>query len=358
MATATTDPPMLLRLPWEVTHGIMGYLHPHTVRRLQLVCRRAHRAFNLTGYTVVAKHLWFFVEAESRRRTLTDHARDVTAVELDILILASIAWFFVDPNYIVALIMKLGGIHCTSLRILLPEFRSLDELPPQPHPDITPILRAYSEAIDRGLPLRPPDLGLEDLYVDTDMQASTCTFALLWFSAVDAVDLFIEVIQRLESSDIPNIHTRLAPLLEIAFQSAATYGSIGTVRYLLDRGVDPRTADNYAIQLASENGHAAVVDALLETGLVDPSSEESYALGTAAENGHEEVVRMLLAHSNARPGDDSDYALRFALANGHVEIVKMLLETGECNPSSDDFFVLKEAARMGYEEILEALRLY
>ncbi|KAJ3116158.1 hypothetical protein HDU96_010267 [Phlyctochytrium bullatum] len=250
---ASTDPQRALRngggslltLPLEVAQSVIKYLHPHARRQEAAAGEqvRASRVFNLTGYTAVAKHLCYYVEAEARSM-LSDGGKATPAdiwfyggrnnpIDLarlrkfELQILRTIAWFFVDPNYIVALLVKYDGIHTFSLGILLPDFRCLNELPPQPHPDITPILRGFAEAIDRGLPLRPPQSN--HIPFRASQEPPTSEFVLLWLSSVDAVDMFIDVVQRLESSGTPDINRRLSPVMEHALLIAAGAGSIGTV---------------------------------------------------------------------------------------------------------------------------------
>ena len=47
--------------------------------------------------------------------------------------------------------------------------------------------------------------------------------------------------------------------------------------------------DNYAIRMASENGHTEVVKLLLAAG-VDAKADGNYAIRMASDNGHVEVV--------------------------------------------------------------------
>ena len=72
-------------------------------------------------------------------------------------------------------------------------------------------------------------------------------------------------------------------------------------------GLDPSADDNYAIRAASENGHIAVVDRLLQDGRVDPSADDNHAIRMASHCGHIAVVDRLLQDGTGRV-DPSAYA--------------------------------------------------
>ena len=55
----------------------------------------------------------------------------------------------------------------------------------------------------------------------------------------------------------------------------------------------------------------------------DVHADNDYALMVASENGHIEVVKILLEHG-ADVHADNDSALRYASSNGHVDAVKLL----------------------------------
>ncbi|EPZ35696.1 hypothetical protein O9G_006415, partial [Rozella allomycis CSF55] len=58
---------------------------------------------------------------------------------------------------------------------------------------------------------------------------------------------------------------------------------------------DPSTNDNYAIRLASRNGHVKISKYLLNHQRVDPSAYFNYAVRHASRRGQIEVVKLLLA---------------------------------------------------------------
>ena len=72
------------------------------------------------------------------------------------------------------------------------------------------------------------------------------------------------------------------------------------VKLLLDlpveRGVDPSSTDNHALEWASRNDHTSVVKLLLDLPVergVDPSDNNNSALLWASKNSHVSVVKLL-----------------------------------------------------------------
>jgi ankyrin repeat protein len=54
---------------------------------------------------------------------------------------------------------------------------------------------------------------------------------------------------------------------------------------------------------------------------VDPSADNNWAIRLASCNGHVEVVRLLLNDNRVNPSELDNYAIRWASHNGHVEVV-------------------------------------
>jgi ankyrin repeat protein len=117
------------------------------------------------------------------------------------------------------------------------------------------------------------------------------------------------------------------------FKYACQQGSTEIVRLLFEpeRGVDPSTADNHALIIASIHGHTEIVRLLLDLPLergVDPSARDNMALRCASENGRTKIVRLLLdlpLERGVNPATNDNYALRKAGYYGHTEIVRLLL---------------------------------
>ena len=82
--------------------------------------------------------------------------------------------------------------------------------------------------------------------------------------------------------------------MEQQLGQAAKNGDIAQVRQLIAAGVNPAAMDNWAIQLASLNGHTEVVRLLLSDPRVNPAANNNNAIIWASRNGHLGVVRLLL----------------------------------------------------------------
>eukprot|EP01117_Protostelium_nocturnum_P014639 TRINITY_DN5592_c0_g2_i2.p1 TRINITY_DN5592_c0_g2~~TRINITY_DN5592_c0_g2_i2.p1 ORF type:complete len:330 (+),score=55.27 TRINITY_DN5592_c0_g2_i2:34-1023(+) len=93
---------------------------------------------------------------------------------------------------------------------------------------------------------------------------------------------------------------------------------------LLKYGADPSADDCYALQVAAERGHAAIVETLLNKEGVDPSVNDHHAIFHAAKYGHEKVVEVLLKDT------DDEYVkntrmLDAALTHDKWEVIYVLM---------------------------------
>jgi ankyrin repeat protein len=137
---------------------------------------------------------------------------------------------------------------------------------------------------------------------------------------------------------------------ETPLMAASHAGSLATVRLLAEAGADVNAADTFqkqtALMWAAEQGHTAVVDALLAakadpnrkahvTGLeerkhADHATGGFTALMFAARNGHTDVVKALIK-GGADPkltNGDGVTATAIAIVNDRFDIAKTLLELG------------------------------
>ena len=92
---------------------------------------------------------------------------------------------------------------------------------------------------------------------------------------------------------------------------------------LISKNIDPGYCNNCAIRYASENGHADVVELLLEDERVDPI-DDNYVIIIASTEGHTDVVKLLLEDGRANPSDRDNLAIKYASQNGHTDIVQLL----------------------------------
>jgi ankyrin repeat protein len=193
--------------------------------------------------------------------------------------------------------------------------------------------------------------------------------------------------------DLPGYGDRTALI------AAAAHSHVELVRWLLDRGADPRlrtpeggsaldcaaqsgdlpladallTHDPGLLELpgyhertaliaAASNAHAELVGVLLSRG-ADPRKRETSgtrALDWAAQKGYQEVVQRLVEHDPALldlPGYDERTALMAAAANNHVELARWLLERG-ADPrlrESEGARALDWASQNGHQGAVECL---
>jgi ankyrin repeat protein len=196
------------------------------------------------------------------------------------------------------------------------------------------------------------------------------------------------------SQDIPGNRTGL--------HLAAYFGLAEIAKVLLQRFDMHDSVDTYGrtpLSLAAENGHEAVVIALLSSSKIDANSRDTFwgqtPLSFAAHGGHDTVVRLLLdsegvdvncrdlcwdqtpilsatrkGHSavvkllitsesvDAEAKDkDGQTALWIAAFHGHADVARVLLESGRCEPNQRDEYgktPIMYAIIAGYTAVVEA----
>jgi uncharacterized protein len=137
---------------------------------------------------------------------------------------------------------------------------------------------------------------------------------------------------------------------ETPLMAASHTGSLATVRLLIEAGANVNAADTYqqqtALMWAADEGHAAVVQALLDakadpnkkahvTGLeerkhADHATGGFSALMFAARNGHEDAVKALVK-GGADPkltNGDGVTATIIAIVNDRLDLAKTLIDLG------------------------------
>jgi ankyrin repeat protein len=143
----------------------------------------------------------------------------------------------------------------------------------------------------------------------------------------------------------------------VALLSAVKYGHVDVVDYLLRQGAmfDPSGDGNYAIGLAAERGHLAVVDRLLQDERVDPSARDNYAVQQAAVRGHLAVVKRLLQDARVDPSANDNYSVRWAAENGHLAVFERLLRDKRVDPSASNNFAVRWVAEDGHFTVFDQL---
>ena len=144
---------------------------------------------------------------------------------------------------------------------------------------------------------------------------------------------------------------------------AAQEGHDAVVRALLDAGADKEIARNdgtTALFIAAQVGHDACVRALLDAGAdTDHALNRTTPLYIAAFHGHEVIVRALLdaGADKDRPSKDGATPLYAAAVHGHEACVRALLDAGadKDRATNDGNTPLFIAAQDGHDAIARAL---
>jgi len=103
----------------------------------------------------------------------------------------------------------------------------------------------------------------------------------------------------------PKSEEEIIPLMDtlspddLLIQSSEAGFLIG-VKKALKMGADVHAKDDYALQMASFDGHLPVVKLLLKNG-ADVSRYNYYALRWATTNGHHDVVELLKEYKAYEP---------------------------------------------------------
>ena len=164
--------------------------------------------------------------------------------------------------------------------------------------------------------------------------------------------------------------SKSVPIERSDFLKASMSGNTQRVDYLLKHDIDINQQDaegNTALLLASERGHTATVQLLLNSCArvarfdMQIDSGQS-ALMAASQNGHTEVAKLLLDHHAQVDMHDNDgwSALIWASHNGHTEVVKLLLDHhAQVDMQIDNGrFALMAASQNGHREVVTLLLDY
>ena len=139
---------------------------------------------------------------------------------------------------------------------------------------------------------------------------------------------------------------------------AAEKGLVSDVQSALAAGADAHADDDYALNLASYNGHTEVIKILIEAG-ADVHADDDYALRMASNNGHAELVKILIDVGADIHALD-DHALAIANRKEHAETVKILIEAGRWDEKCDDGCTYFERFKGNYpdEKLINQVEKY
>lgn len=125
-----------------------------------------------------------------------------------------------------------------------------------------------------------------------------------------------------------------------------------TFRFLIEKGVDIKVNNNYAICWASEHNSLEIVKILVENG-ADVQAYGNRSIRQASNYGFLEIVKFLV-QNGADVQSFSNYAITYASLKGHVEIVKFLFENG-ANFRANNNLAIKWASMNGHLEVVKFL---
>jgi hypothetical protein len=156
--------------------------------------------------------------------------------------------------------------------------------------------------------------------------------SVIYGSQQSTFDLLIESGLKVSSDDAVAHQFRTSSEAEIALVDAARACDLVVVRELLELGTDPDRPISYgsALAHATGQGHAPVVELLLESGADIEGGNGVSPLACAARKGQDEVVRLLIEHGADIEGDTDGpgTALFQASAEGQLSTVRLLLDLG------------------------------
>ena len=154
----------------------------------------------------------------------------------------------------------------------------------------------------------------------------------IYGSQQSTFDMLIEAGLKVSSDDMVAHEFRTSSEAEVALAETARRGDLTRVRELLALGTDPDQPISHgsALAHAAGEGHAAVVELLLESGADIEGGNGLSPLACAAWNGKDEIVRLLIERGADIEGDAGGpgTALFQACAQGHLSTVCLLLERG------------------------------
>jgi hypothetical protein len=120
----------------------------------------------------------------------------------------------------------------------------------------------------------------------------------------------------------------------IFYKWKSSVHSLYASTFLIEHRADVHEDDDYALRLASINGHKDTVTLLLQHN-ANLHAKEDQAFRHACSNGQEDTVALLLQHK-ANVHAMNNYALRWASRGGHKDIVALLLEHKADVHANDD----------------------
>ena len=129
-----------------------------------------------------------------------------------------------------------------------------------------------------------------------------------------------------------------------AIRWASTNGHLHIVRYLVTLNADVTIKNNWCIRLASMNGYYDLVVYLVECG-ADVQTRNNYPIRIACAHGYMSIVIYLKEHG----ADINDGALCWASKYGFLDIVKYLIEQGADIHTNNDESIWNASVKYNFE---------
>ena len=132
--------------------------------------------------------------------------------------------------------------------------------------------------------------------------------------------------------DIEEEDEDMSPLslaVKYASESRSSYQwqlRVNIVKFLIEKGCDIHSNDEYPLRKAAIMGDIEIVKLLVENG-ADVHALHDWALDNAAKHCHLDVV-IYLVENGADIHADNNAALLNSVGNGYLEVVKYLVENG------------------------------
>lgn len=199
-------------------------------------------------------------------------------------------------------------------------------------------------------------------------EVSDTGVSALWLAAGEGRLEVVKLLFEVGHADINNARADGVT----ALMAAAAGGHPKTVKYLLDKGVDPQAEDKDglpALATAAEKGNLEVLQSIFaavpekerDEHVNHMSTTGFTALIVASAHGHNDCVTYLVEDAAAEVDQAQEEtkvtALMYAAASGHLDVVKTLLKHGaDVNKAhTNDGTALLESCTAGQLEILKTL---
>ncbi|KAJ3287681.1 hypothetical protein HK104_008485 [Borealophlyctis nickersoniae] len=240
--------------------------------------------------------------------------------------------------------------------MLLPRKAKVDD-EPNPLMPITLPLELFPDIVRRchpvtGRTIRCANKALSRIITDNDLVwaeagcrlregTENCWKWVIWKNHGRLIRWFLEA----SGMDVVHLDN------DYALRVAAHRGHVELVRLLVDHGANVDVLGTYTLQISAMYGQLEMVRLLLEKR-ADAWNSGS-ALSHAASNGHAEVVQMML-ENGADVYADLEGPLMYAAGRGYLKVVRILLEHG-ANIHYRFDQPLISAAYSGYVEVIRLL---